>query len=121
MGLMPTSPRKACPAPGCPELVVRGYCPDHKNMGYQRDDAAKDRAKVYASPRWRGLRRRIMREQPWCAVIGCNNLATDLDHIMPLRVILETGGDPYARVGLQPLCAKHHGEKTRQEQYGFKA
>lgn len=103
--------------PSCPNLVQGGYCDDHKNMGYQRDVGSRERAKVYASIRWRGLRRTVLKEQPWCNVLGCNNPATDVDHIQGLA----QGGAPYDRANLQALCAKHHGEKTRQEQYGFKA
>jgi len=118
---MPSSPKKACPAPGCDKLVSRGYCPDHKQLGYQRDDAAKVRAKVYADRRWKALCRQVRREQPWCNVPGCNQLTNQVDHIVTLRTILANGGDPYRRDGVQGLCAFHHGQKTRAEQYGYKA
>ncbi len=114
---MPTRPLKNCGAPACPNLVAGGYCDDHRNMGYQRDVGSRERAKVYASIRWRGLRRQVLREQPWCATLGCNNLATDVDHIQPLA----QAGEPYDRANLQALCARCHGLKTRQENYGFKA
>ncbi len=112
---------KSCPAPGCPELVEHGYCSEHQGFGYQRGPDAADRQAIYNSRRWKALRRQVQKSDPWCAVIGCQNLATQLDHIVPLRTVLANGLDPYDRANVQPLCAKHPGEKTRTEQYGFKA
>ncbi len=112
---------KACPAPGCDKLVSKGYCPDHTSYGYQRGPGAGTRQAIYNSRRWKALARQVKREQPWCNVPGCHTLTQQVDHIIPLRVMLEQGLDPYARQAVQGLCLKHHGEKTRQEQYGFKA
>lgn len=101
---------RICLRPGCPaRATYRGYCPEHaraKEQGTRRVGKA-----IYNSPRWRHTRRRVLSEQPLCAIEGCGEIATDVDHIVPLP-----RGDAYALANLQGLCARHHGEKTRREQ-----
>lgn len=105
-----------CLEPGCPELVRSGRCPKH----HAEVDGAKDRAikartaearKVYKTARWQRLRKRVLREQPWCQETGCNQMATDVDHIVPIS----RNGPKFARSNLQSLCHKHHSAKTWQE------
>jgi len=100
----------------CPNLTKGGRCPSCLVEKW-RDDPKTDAAqrRIYDSPRWRGLRRTVHAETDFCAVPGCNRAWTHLDHIVPLREILEAGGDPYARSIVQPLCKPHHSRKTMAE------
>jgi 5-methylcytosine-specific restriction protein A len=105
---------KTCAEPGCPELIPKGTtrCPKHsraKDQAIQR--RMSEQRRVYFTPRWRGLRRSILRDQPWCAVEGCKRTATEVDHIVPLR----GGGAQYDRANLQGLCVQHHASKTATE------
>ena len=72
---------------------------------------------VYADPRWKMLKAQVRREQPWCAVPGCEQPTRECDHIVPLR----DGGELFDRRNVQGLCKKHHSEKTAEETWGRKA
>ena len=102
---------RVCAQPGCPILTTESYCPQHRRS---IDKAIKERTaeqrKVYTTRRWKALRRRVLREQPWCAVCGMRP-ATDVDHIIPLR----EGGPPFDRVNVQGLCKADHSAKTGRE------
>ena len=102
---------QVCRAPRCPTEPRPGkrYCDRH---GSQRTRERGQDKRVYNSNRWKYLRRRILTESPFCSVDGCGELATDVDHIVPIH----KGGDPFTRSNLQPLCAHHHGRKTKAEQ-----
>jgi 5-methylcytosine-specific restriction endonuclease McrA len=60
----------------------------------------------------------MLRSEAWCRVPDCPNLATDIDHVVPLRVIIANGGDPFDLTNVQPLCRRHHSEKTAREVFG---
>jgi 5-methylcytosine-specific restriction protein A len=111
---MPFASPRPCAEPGCDQLVTKGRCPKHA----RQQDVSYVRAgkRIYASARWRGLRRQVLREQPFCQVLGCFTLATDVDHVVPIR----DGGAPFRRANLQALCKKHHSEKTITEVFGRK-
>jgi 5-methylcytosine-specific restriction endonuclease McrA len=66
---------------------------------------------VYASARWRALRRQVLAEQPWCATAGCMELTHDVDH----KVALQDGGAPFDRDNVWGLCKRHHSSKTNKE------
>lgn len=113
---------KACACPGCltcagrcPNVTAGGRCPGCKGEARKVEPHDKVRKKIYNSARWKGLRRRVQAETPWCSVDGCWELWTDLDHEPPLRDLLERGLDPYAREHVQPLCRECHSRKTIQE------
>lgn len=91
-----------------------------ENQLYHSTDEARTRKGIYNSRRWRGLRRTVLRARPWCEATDCHNLATDLDHIVPLRVILANGADPFDLANVQPLCKRHHSEKTAREVFSRK-
>ncbi len=57
---------------------------------------------------WRQLRIRVLAEQPTCAVIGCGRLATEVDHIRPLKFSPELALD---RSNLQGMCKTHNASK----------
>jgi 5-methylcytosine-specific restriction endonuclease McrA len=61
------------------------------------------------------LRKRVLFEQPICADPHCTELATDVDHIVPMS----QGGAEYARDNCQGLCAYHHQRKTAREGGAF--
>jgi len=116
------SPRRApapCTYPGCPNLVDKGRCPEHRvedRAQYEHRPEDRARKRIYNSPRWRRLRSEIVQLRGiWCQAEGCPNLGTDLDHIRPLREILELGLDPFDPANVQLLCKRHHSEKTAAE------
>ncbi len=105
-------PQRLCLHPGCGAAVTyRGYCAEHARDKERR--TARKGARIYRTARWRHTRKRVLFAQPLCAVEGCGEIATDVDHIVPLPE-----GDPYALSNLQGLCRRHHSEKTRREQLG---
>ena len=62
---------------------------------------------------WKKIRMAVLREEPLCR--GCNQAATCVDHIRPLK----DGGDN-SRWNLQPMCASCHNSKTWHETWGRK-
>jgi len=70
------------------------------------DSCRTNHAKIDGT-RWRALRTRILAEQPVCAVAGCGQASTQVDHILPLA----RGGHPYDRGNLQGMCAAHNASK----------
>lgn len=105
----------------CP-IVVRGYagsrCATH-DAEVKRGYKDKPWRFVYSTPRWKGLRRVVLHDNPFCAVEGCHNMASDVDHVIPLSE-LWPDCDPYDRANVQGLCKMHHSRKTAQETWGRK-
>jgi 5-methylcytosine-specific restriction endonuclease McrA len=103
-------PTRLCLAPRCGRpQEYRGYCEVHKTQR-NRETTSENKA-VYNSARWKYLRRSVLFAGPLCAADGCDMIATDVDHIVPLPK-----GDAWARSNLQALCKRHHSQKTRIEQ-----
>lgn len=104
---MPHSAHRACPFPGC-----RLYqpCPDHRLSSTPRIDPPWYR--VYTTPEWRRLSRRVIAEEPichWCTVAR----SKVADHV----VHLADGGAPYDRanvVGSCNACNVSRGQKAAQ-------
>lgn len=75
----------------------------------------KDRNLFYQSREWREMREYRLSQNPLCAkCLEINQLtpATEIDHIIPLKI------DPSLRLdpnNLQCLCKKCHSEKTYNE------
>lgn len=117
---MPYRPAPPCSCPGCPECA--GRCPNLAERGRceacatekQRELDARPRTgiAVYRTRRWKATRRTVLGAHPWCVADGCTELATDVDHIVPLR---RWDGDPYDLNNLQPLCRRCHSRKTLRE------
>ena len=63
-------------------------------------------AQVYKSQRWVDLRARVLKEDPVCAVPGCQERSTSVDHI----VSLGNGGNPFDRSNLRGMCYPHHSK-----------
>lgn len=105
---------KACLVAGCPRpAVFRGRCMAHARER-ERVTHPPERRAVYNARRWEWVRRRQLNAEPICEVEGCDEYATDVDHIVPIKA----GGPPYARENLRSLCGPHHSQKTRHEQTG---
>lgn len=70
---------------------------------------------MYHDKRWKQLRRRKLRESPYCAVHEAKGqaiIATDVDHIVPHK----GDGSLFFDYGnLQSLCHSCHSMKTGQE------
>jgi 5-methylcytosine-specific restriction endonuclease McrA len=112
---------RTCADVSCGVLVSAAsgpYCAEHTRVQAAaksiRDNvlhSGSDWRWVYKTRRWAGLRREVLRDQPWCAEVGCFELATDVDHVVPLQ----EGGPPFDRVNLRGLCRGCHSAKTNKE------
>jgi 5-methylcytosine-specific restriction endonuclease McrA len=81
--------------------VIDSHRPSSRERGYDAE--------------WQRLRVRFLKAFPLCCAIGCGRLATDVDHIKPIR------DRPDLRLdwsNLRPLCRSHHAARTAREQ-GF--
>ena len=65
--------------------------------------------RVYASPRWRIVRGRVLDLADWrCSL--CHGYANEVHHIRPI----DEGGDPFALDNLRALCRGcHFGEHRK--------
>ena len=113
---MPTRPRTPCPYPGCHELVGYGHCDAHRKQRQSVTDAYRGtrtaRGYDYA---WSKTRRLVLTREPLCRTCrgaGRTTVATEVDHIVPLKA----GGGTGANLSnLQPLCKPCHSSKTIAE------
>lgn len=139
---MPTKPPTPCRHPGCPALVYSGgYCPQHIKAKPQarrlydettrrNDPALAWAAQVRNSSRWQTVRRIQMQTHSTCFDPFKDHseyapLARIANHIIPLRVLFETGQHElaYDLSNLASLCTacdarvgamERRGEDTRQ-------
>lgn len=99
-----------CAAPDCPARVPNGYCPSHKPV----DARPTAEARGYDS-KWRKLSKTYIAAHPLCQLNErCKHptLATEVDHILPIRT------HPELRLvwsNLQSLCHPCHVAKTWRE------
>ena len=71
--------------------------------------------KPYHSVTWRKLRLSLLKHEPLCRVCKAKGIikqATVADHLIPARI---TSLSFYDSSNLQPLCAKCHDKKSRDE------
>lgn len=108
---MPTRARHGCKYPGCPNLVDGGgaYCSQHRGEGDRERGSAASRG--YGAT-WKRYRKMYLARHPLCTDpyerhVGRVVLATDVDHIVPLRA---GGGNQESN--LQSLCHECHTYKT---------
>jgi 5-methylcytosine-specific restriction protein A len=101
---------RSCLEPGCPELVYQGRCAEHTKDVDKR--YVRRGANIYGTKRWRTRRRWFLTDYPWCSVMDCTLMATDVDHILPVGT---PGVDPWDESNWQSLCHKHHSAKTIRE------
>ena len=79
---------------------------------YPTDPSAK-LYKLYRTKRWRQIRERIAREDPYCTLCqreGVKRLWEEVDHVVPHGGDLDLFWD---EANLQGLCRPHHALKTR--------
>ena len=84
-------------------------CPEHSRSNWDRYKPAH--REVYRTSQGRNLRARVLGEDPTCAVEGCQERSTSVDHIVPLA----DGGDPFARSNVRGLCYSHHRRRSSQQ------
>ena len=119
---MPNRAPHPCAARGCPALVRSGerYCAIHAALFAQQQDAQRGTsAQRGYDANWQRLRKMILNDKPLCADPfklhqGRPVVATDVDHIKPLR----DGGTNDAE-NLQALCHECHSKKTATSDGGW--
>lgn len=112
---MPHSAPKPCRFTGCPALVqAGGLCGAHRGAGDEYDRRRPSSPKRGYGRRWSRLRRWFLSRQPMCQWSGCEQPASQVDHIVPLF----RGGTNDTQ-NLQALCAHHHSIKTNLFDGGF--
>jgi 5-methylcytosine-specific restriction endonuclease McrA len=57
---------------------------------------------------WRSLRAQVLREEPICCIVGCGRAATQVDHVIPLKLRPDLAHD---RANLRGICASHNAAK----------
>lgn len=65
-------------------------------------------AAFYATKAWRDVRRRYIGTHPKCEWPGCEDPASQIDHVVPIGC----GGSRFSSANLQSLCDAHHAIKT---------
>lgn len=103
---MPSKPRSLA------GILHRRRAADAEYNRARRDPAA---AAVYRSARWSAVRAQVLRDEPLCracAAAGRTELATQVDHIVPVRVRPDLAFD---RTNLQPICSVCHAAKSQAE------
>ncbi len=103
---MPTSPPRQCPT--CGARVPAGErCPTCRPAWAKRTASSS----TGSTRKWRKLRAAKLNADPECETPGCLELATQVDHVVPVA----EGGERYDPDNTMSLCVPHHREKTQQE------
>jgi 5-methylcytosine-specific restriction protein A len=116
---MPNRPRRPCKQPGCPALVVSGYCPLHAHLigteikaRFKALEARRpEHHAFYHTYRWTLVSRLHRAREPLCrrckqeGRVVCGELT---HHNPPLEDLLRNGKDPYNEQYLETLCNDHH-------------
>jgi 5-methylcytosine-specific restriction protein A len=113
---MPSRPPRPCLRLGCPNLVPKGYCPEHQKDRTTDADAGRLSAgeRGYGA-KWRAARASYLAEHPFCGTCqaeGRTIPASVVDHITPHRGNHKLFWD---RGNWQALCKHHHDRKTMTE------
>lgn len=106
---MPWAAPKRCPESGHPPYIG-ARCPA---CARQYDKLrGTDTSRGYGA-QWKRFRAEYLQRHPVCVV--CSGIATEVDHIIPLR----SGGARFDEINLQSMCHVCHSKKTRGDQeYG---
>ncbi|GAP11756.1 HNH endonuclease [Bellilinea caldifistulae] len=107
---MPKAALRPCRYPGCPELVIEGYCDDHKPFPQKRQS---DYQRLY-DRRWQKRREQWLTHHPWCEEClqqGFYIPATEVHHLVPHRGNIEI----FLNSPLESLCKSCHSRKTLEE------
>lgn len=111
---MPYALKRPCRIPHCPNLTDDGACPEHPRpapVSEQNRPNANQRGYTW---RWHRYRTRYLRREPLCRAClaqGRTTVATEVDHITPVR----QGGEFWDPENHQPLCKSCHSRKTQAE------
>lgn len=89
-------PLRACPQPGCPELVTT-VCPVHPKVTGASSGAYDEE--------WRRVRDAYLAGHPFC---WCGARASEVDHVKPVKM----GGARLDPANLRSLCHTHHSRVT---------
>lgn len=120
--------KKYCAFGGCKSLIPLNerYCSKHKPKDSHVSKTSMYANEIHSSNRWRKTSRLYREAHPICEACikaskegdqshrkraGMINLATSVDHIVPLFA----GGEPYDWSNLQSLCDYHHALKSQRE------
>jgi len=102
---------KFCKQPGCPALVERGYCPEHKPKSTKKADP------FYVSKEWRRFQKWFISRHPLCT--ECGQVGRHVHHIREIKA----GGEPLAESNCRTLCAachnKRHGNRAAGKLYSY--
>lgn len=123
---MVRKPKRPCGRPGCMNLTRERFCEAHKNIEEQErkerhrwyDANKRDQrvSKFYKSLAWVRLREQaLMRDHGLCQECLKQQRitpATEVDHIIPIRV---DWGKRLKLENLQSLCHKCHMKKTAED------
>ena len=74
----------------------------------------REQGHLYNTTQWRETRKFILNNNPFCAIcleMGIDTKATEIDHILPVRL----GADFFDTNNLQGLCKKCHAKKSGSE------
>jgi len=89
------------------------------DRAYKQQARWVEEERLYGSQRWKRLRQRVLKRAPlcvdpygWHAEDGRYVLATQVDHIVPLR---SNGALAFVEANLQGLCARCHAVKTKRQ------
>lgn len=100
---------------GCRRLISRGSrCPDcTRKREAERRAARGTTAERGYNAAWQRLSTRQRREVPWCQLRypGCERVAVDVDHVIPLRA-----GGTSTRDNAASTCRPCHRIKTALDQ-----
>lgn len=125
--------KKYCSHSGCKRLIDlnKRYCDKHKLKDSHVSKTSEFANEIHSSSRWRKTSLLYREANPICEQClreahhkadqradkrageraGMMNLATSVDHIVPLFA----GGEPYDWDNLQSLCDYHHSLKSQRE------
>ena len=115
-GVMPKL--RPCNQIGCPNLVKKGYCPEHsKKPSIHQKSKEAERGHAASrgyDRRWRNYRKNYLSKYPLCRMHEDKDevvAATLVDHIIPVK----NKRDPlfWDETNHQPLCRECHSYKTR--------
>ena len=124
---MPKRPLRPCRQPGCPNLVEKGYCPEHKRKeqrnvreSFRRLDERKNPEAIafYRSARWTKTSLRYRRKHPLCE--RCENRGLVVPsrithHDPPLEELWRQGYTGYEEEFLEAVCWDCHQEELREK------
>jgi 5-methylcytosine-specific restriction protein A len=112
---MPHAAPRPCTHPGCPALVKKGRCEQHKIKDTTARQRQAKRALPTNSARWRRIRAAQLQREPLCADCDEQSIMTPATHVD------HKDGDSHNNQpdNLQSLCASCHSRKTAASDGGF--